>query len=376
MKVLHLYSGNLFGGIETLLITLSRKSNLCHQIEPHFALCFDGKLADALRASNVEVHQIGYTKTSKPWTILSARRQLRLLLKRQKFDVVICHSFWVQAIFAPVVQMSSAALVFWCHDIPKGKHWIERWAKLTKPDLVIANSRCTLKTISKLYKNVRTELLYCPVESSISKKSNAIRRKIRRELKTPVENVVIVQTSRLDWLKGQHNLIQALGRLKKLENWTLWIAGGVQREHEENYLNSLKHQAIELGIHNQVHFLGHRSDVPELLTAADIYCQPNAAPDAFGIAFIEALYAGLPVVTTDIGGGGPEIVDDSCGILVPPESPESLSDALRTLIIDDIYRQRLAVGGPKRAKDLCDPSQQIARLHQIFEQLTKSLVVA
>ena len=64
-------------------------------------------------------------------------------------------------------------------------------------------------------------------------------------------------------------------------------------------------------------WLGQRRDVPELLAAADIYCQPNVGAEPFGIVFVEALYTGLPVVTTALGGAL-EIIDASCGVLVPP----------------------------------------------------------
>jgi hypothetical protein len=59
MKVLHVYSGNLFGGVETLLITLAQQRSLCPQMQPHFALCFEGRLVNELRAVGVGVHMLG-----------------------------------------------------------------------------------------------------------------------------------------------------------------------------------------------------------------------------------------------------------------------------------------------------------------------------
>ncbi len=78
-----------------------------------------------------------------------------------------------------------------------------------------------------------------------------------------------------------------------------------------------------------------------LLAAADIHCQPNTGPEPFGITFIEALYAGLPVVTTSIGGAL-EIVDGSCGMLVEPNDPAALAGALRRLIEDRELRADVA----------------------------------
>jgi glycosyltransferase involved in cell wall biosynthesis len=105
-----------------------------------------------------------------------------------------------------------------------------------------------------------------------------------------------------------------------------------------------------------------------LLAAADIYCQPNIGPDAFGIAFIEALYAGLPVMTSAIGGGG-EVVTPSCGILLEPGDAQALAGALRQLIDDPQRRRLLAAAGPARAKELCDPRVVLPRLHRTLANL-------
>ena len=117
--------------------------------------------------------------------------------------------------------------------------------------------------------------------------------------------------------KGHRLLLEALGRLRHVPGWVLWVAGGAQRPYEARYLAELEAQATELGIRGRVRFLGQRSDVPRLLRAADIHCQPNLGPEPFGIAFIEALQARLPVVTTAMGGPL-EIIDGSCGVLVAP----------------------------------------------------------
>jgi hypothetical protein len=90
MKVLHVYSGNLFGGVETLLITLAQQRSLCPQMQPHFALCFEGRLVNELRAVGVGVHMLGKVRSSRPWTVWLARRQLQQFLRQECFAVV-CH---------------------------------------------------------------------------------------------------------------------------------------------------------------------------------------------------------------------------------------------------------------------------------------------
>jgi glycosyltransferase involved in cell wall biosynthesis len=101
--------------------------------------------------------------------------------------------------------------------------------------------------------------------------------------------------------------------------------------------------------------------VPNLLAAADIHCQPNSAPEPFGLAFVEALYAGLPVVTSDAGGAR-EIVTPECGVLVPPGDHPALREALAGLIGSRERRTALGAAGPLRARELCDPARQIAAL--------------
>src|SRR5438034_9036021 len=114
---------------------------------------------------------------------------------------------------------------------------------------------------------------------------------------------------------------------------------------------------MRLGIAKRIRFLGQRSDVQHLLAASDIYCQPNTSPDSFGITYIEGLLAGLPVVTTAMGGAL-EIVDSSCGALVHPGDPAALAACLRQLMLDPGLRSGLWKAGPNRARSLSDPGQQ------------------
>jgi len=361
MKVLHIYAGNLFGGIETFLITLAKSQHLCPDMEAHFAVCFEGRLSQELSLQGSPVHLLGNVKVSRIWTVWRSQQELKRLIAQENFDVVVCHACWSQAIFGGITKKAS---VFWCHDAVTGQHWLELWARLIKPNLAIANSQYTLEFLQKFYLNIPTEVILCPIYPSQAHDPT----QIRESLNSSSEKVVIVQVSRLERWKGHALLLSALGELKDLETWECWIIGGAQRDHEEVYLQELKEQAHKLGIDRQVKFLGQRSDVPNLLKAADIHCQPNMGAEPFGITFIEALYAGLPVVTTNMGGGA-EIVDSSCGILVEPNNVMKLSAALRSLINNKSQREQFGSNGYARAKYLCDPEQQVNKLQSILQSL-------
>jgi glycosyltransferase involved in cell wall biosynthesis len=147
-----------------------------------------------------------------------------------------------------------------------------------------------------------------------------------------------------------------------------WQAGGPQRASEAVYFDRLQRQAERLGIGDRVVFMGPRGDIASVMNAADIYCQPNAAAESFGLTFIEALDAGLPVVATNIGGAA-EIVDGTCGVLVPPGSPGALALALGKLLADRDARARLGAGGPRRARALCDPAARLDELVRVLAKL-------
>ena len=374
MRVLHVHSGNLYGGVETLMGTLARNRNLCPSMEPHFALCFDGRLKAELSAAEVPVYSLGAARVSRPFTVLRARRALTDLLNREQFDVAMCHSSWTQAIFAPVIRAANLRLVFWLHGAAIGKHWLERWARIYRPDFVICNSRFTQSTLSNLYPDVRSEVLYCPVEFASTNFSKADRVAVRAELKTPADATVIIQTSRMEPWKGQRLHLEALGLLRELPGWMCWQVGGGQRPFEVTYLDELRTLAARLGIAERVRFLGQRSDVGRLLAAADIYCQPNTGAEPFGIAFIEALAAGLPVVATAMGGAK-EIVNDSCGMLVQGDA-SSVASSLRQLIRDSSLRSKLAMSGQTRAQELCGASTQMNRLGPLLDGSPRAEVAA
>lgn len=347
-RVLHVHSGNLYGGVETLLVTLARYRRLAPEVEHHFALCFEGRLSGELRDAGAAVHRLGPVRLSRPHLVLRARRGLRRLLRGGDFDAVVFHSAWSHAIFAPVARAAGCSLVFWLHGAVARRGWVERWASRVSPDRVLCNSAFTATFVDRIFGHVATDVVYCPVPGPPPRLTLTERASLRTELGTADDAVVIAQVGRLEWPKGQRVLLEALGELRDLPGWVCWQVGGAQRPLEVAFAEELRSLAINLGIADRVRFLGQRSDVDALLGAADLYCQPNLAPEGFGITYIEALYAGLPVVTTRLGGAR-EIVDDATGILIPPGDPHVLATTLRRLVMDLELRRLLAAGGPARA---------------------------
>jgi glycosyltransferase involved in cell wall biosynthesis len=349
-------------------LTLARNRHQLPGIETEIALCYAGRLGEELEKVGCLAHQLPTPRASRPHTVLRARHALGAFLATRNFDCVICHSQWTQGIFGPTVRSAGLPLAMWVHGPLTGRHWSELWAGQTPPDLVICTSDFTARTVPYLYQDVPIEVIHPPVEMDLLTVPAGERCRVRTELSTAEDAVVIIQPSRVEAWKGHAALVDALGQLRDLPNWIWWQVGGVQRAFEAAYLDSVRERAGTLGILERIRFTGERTDVRRLLSAADIHCQANLQPEPFGIAFVEALAAGLPVVTAALGGVL-EIVDDSCGLLVPPGDTGALAAALRRLITDTGLRSRLAAAAPARARRVSDPTRQIRRLERALEEL-------
>jgi glycosyltransferase involved in cell wall biosynthesis len=323
---------------------------------PSFAVCFEGRLAQEIDGAGAACTRLGDARASRPHTILRARRRLAGLLEQDRPNAVICHSAWVFGLAAPVVRAARAALVLWVHDRLSGRTWPERWAGLTAPDLIVANSRFTAASVQSVYRGLTPSVLYAPVAPGLCTSPRA---EMRAGLGVAGRTPVMLIASRFEAWKGHRELLAAAARIA--EPWRLWIAGRAQRGGEDAYERGLRDFAAASGISDRVTFLGERRDVPALMRAADLHCQPNTGPEPFGLAFVEALHAGLPVVTTAMGGAL-EILTPSCGVLVPPGDGEALVQALRALVVDRETRARLGSAGPARARELCDPRRQLVAL--------------
>ena len=366
LQVLHVHSGNMFGGIESILVTLARyrHSSMKHT----FALCFTGRLEAELRARNADVRLTSPVRLSRPGTVFRARKRLHEALHETCFDVALCHSSWSRAVFGPVPRAAGKPLVIWQHSAGDRQHWLDRMSRKVPVELALCNSRYTAGLQALREPASPTAVVYPPVPPpSANHDPSATRHEVRAELGISDDTASILQAGRLEPGKGHTVHLEAAAALADLPNWTILQAGGAQRKEEQRYRTELEKLVRKLGLEDRVKFLGERTDMHRLYAAADIYCQPNTLPESFGMTFVEALYAGVPVVTTKIGAA-PEIVNEECGVLVPKDDAAAVAAAIRELLLDAAARVRLGRNGPGRAKALCDPEICTTRLHDILSE--------
>jgi glycosyltransferase involved in cell wall biosynthesis len=358
-RVLHLAAGNLYGGVETFLVTLAKSPR---RLEHRFALFFEGRLATELRAAGASVEVLGPARLGRPWTLVGPQLRLRRLLRAWSPDLVVYHSTWLKLVAAPALLGYRQAL--FVHNQVDPRNRLDSLMARFPPDALLTNSEFTAGSVSALVPRLTPLVAGCPVEDRTPKEPG-VRQAVRQELGVAEGTALILQLSRMEPGKGHALLLEALARLGRDTAWECLVVGGAQRPEERAYEERLRAQAAQWGLTERVRFLGQRADVPRLFTGADVFCHPNVVPEGFGIVFVEAMYAGLPVLTTDMGGAR-EIVDETCGARVQPRA-EALAEVLARWVADPGARQALGHAGRQRAERLYHPSVRVRLLEDALE---------
>ncbi len=177
--------------------------------------------------------------------------------------------------------------------------------------------------------------------------------------KGPVFGVI----ARLTEQKGHRYLLEAASAaIRRRPDLRFVFAGdGPLRQ-------SLEAQARDLGIGDRVLFLGHRTDVPALLAAFDVFVLPSLY-EGLPNAVLEAMACGRPVVATAVDGT-PEVVDNGVtGLLVPPRDPARLSEALLKLAGDARLRSRMGREARRRAVGRHGVDRQVNAFHALYREL-------
>jgi glycosyltransferase involved in cell wall biosynthesis len=187
------------------------------------------------------------------------------------------------------------------------------------------------------------------------------RAELRAALSAEASDCCLLVLARLSRRKGVDVLLEAMAQLEgESAPATLWIAGdGPERA-------ALEARSAGLGLRS-VRFLGHREDKAELLSACDVFVMPSRA-EGLGVAALEAMAAGRPVLASRVGGLA-EVVDDATGRLVPPEDPKALAGALAALVRDRSLRERLGAAGPARVRARHSPEHMADAYESLYRDV-------
>jgi glycosyltransferase involved in cell wall biosynthesis len=127
----------------------------------------------------------------------------------------------------------------------------------------------------------------------------------------------------------------------------------------------LEAAARAAGLGERARFLGARDDKARLLAACDVFCLPSRH-EGLGVAALEAMAAGRAVVATRVGGLGEAVVDGRTGLLVPPDDPLALAEALARVLGDRELRERLGRAGPERIGEGFRAEQMVAAYEELY----------
>jgi glycosyltransferase involved in cell wall biosynthesis len=171
--------------------------------------------------------------------------------------------------------------------------------------------------------------------------------------------------------KGHRFLFESLALAKpRLPQFRLLVVG-------DGYLRAdLEKLASDLGLEEEIVFLGQRGDLARLLAAMDIFVLPSSW-EGFGIVLAEAMYVGVPVITTRNGGGCAEVVaEGDGGLLVDYGNQSELADAVVRLASDACLRRALGAKGRARVERMFTSPVMAAQYAVLYREVYRSLATS
>lgn len=183
------------------------------------------------------------------------------------------------------------------------------------------------------------------------------------EFGIPPDSIVFGTLGRLlDAHKGISDAIRAFASLGRTRRTDLLIVGIGPDE------TMLRELAETLGVVDRVHFAGYRGEPYPLLSALDIFVHP-ARYEAFGMVVAEAMFAGLPVIATEVGGLPDVVAKDENALLVAPGDVPALALAMARLAKDEALRKRFGEAGVARATAQFSEARYIADIDSLYREL-------
>ncbi|MFV1959852.1 MAG: glycosyltransferase family 4 protein [Planctomycetota bacterium] len=190
------------------------------------------------------------------------------------------------------------------------------------------------------------------------------RDEVRAGLGVGGSDVLLLGLGALVERKGFDVVLEALGALEPSARRRVALRIGGEGEAR----SALVARTRALGLESTVAFLGAREDVGDLLAAADVFVMPSRR-EGLGVAALEAMGAGLPVVASRVGGLAFSVVDGETGLLVEPDDAPSLATALGRLVGDEALRQRLGQGARARVDERFRPDAMVEAYLALYREV-------
>ncbi len=325
---------------------------------------------DRLRAEGIKLHNTPFARSPLSPANLTAYRMLRKLIRAESFDLIHCHTPTASVytrIAARTARRRGTTVMYTCHGFhfhhsaPK-KNWIlyypvERWLSRYCDYLITINREDYQRAQMFHTRNVR----YIPgvgVDLWRFQNTQADRSECRAELGVPEDAWMILSVGELIERKNHEVIIRALGRLHRQDLYYVICGKGPLKPH-------LTQLAEDLGIGAQVLFPGFRNDIPELCHAADIGAFPSKI-EGLGLAGIEMMAAGLPLVASNVHGILDYVRDGVTGFVCPPDDAGAFASVIEKLMAhpnaaDEMHRACMEAVQPYDLRNALDAMWEIYR---------------
>jgi glycosyltransferase involved in cell wall biosynthesis len=300
-----------------------------------------------LEYSGVINHHIDFVRS--PFRLIKnykAYKQLANLMKREKYDLVHCHTPMGGVLGRIAALVSSTyPVIYTAHGFHfyKKSH-ILNWLFFYPVERILARYTDILITINnedyhramkfKLRKNgILKKVNGVGIKSNenepiISKKDFKINNGI------PEESYIIVSVGELTKRKNHKTVIKSLVK-RKMSKYVIYLICGTGKCEK-----SLKRLVDRLDLSKRVIFLGYQQDINSILGIADCFIFPSLQ-EGLPVALMEAMAAGLPIICSDIRGNIDLIVNSKGGILVDSKNPYEFADAIEKLAVDELLRIKM-----------------------------------
>lgn len=328
-----------------------------------------GPLVDALAKEGIT------TELGAPSRKL-AFAEARSLARRLRGECDVLHAHGPRAAFWGAIVAKHARIPrFVCtiHELrwrslppgPRRAMWValESWA-LGRANRLIVLSRDSEARVRARFPAWASRLTLVAGSTPLLLKTVALQRADAGALEQPMR---IVSIGRFEWVKRHHLLLEAMGvAVKRGANVMLELAGDGPLRMQ------LEAQVAALGLAARVRWPGATFDVPELLAGGHLFMSTSVT-ETFGIAALEAMAVGLPVITSDNGGVSELVEDGVTGRIVrsasESEEVKGLADALVELAADPALRAAWGQAGARRATERFSPGEMAIATTDLYRMM-------
>lgn len=234
--------------------------------------------------------------------------------------------------------------------------------------LPVSIARAVSTSLEKLYGIAGPPLIPNGIRVALYANPRVSRVDWRRDVGFRDDEILLVSVGRLSPEKNHSLLLRAFSSYSASAHQCHLIVVG-----DGPLRGDLEAEAKSLGLVGKVRFLGLRTDVPDILAAADMFVL-SSDWEGNPLSVMEAMAAGKPVIATAVGGVPELIEDDETGLLVPPRNVKALETALIELLTCPERRKSMGAAAAKVARDRFDVSGMVRAYEQLYEGLLRTRI--